>query len=199
MTAESVATCANWVKKTRPDFWQPILPLVNRNIWKRSENTQELGIWSMAPVLFSILSEMSRCFLLHRNIYAAQIGFGLKKSLSPKYLFAFYVTKKLKTIFTMRLACVQQLQGASALPVSNQSANKRPFPESPNAPSPSHLPPSAQRIHSDFQIGEGEVESPQRELLRSQLDPETTQGGRKPVPASCSLLQHLASCGRRHR
>ena len=73
----------------------------------------------------------------------------------------------------MRLACVQQLQGASALPVSNQSANKRPFPESPNAPSPSHLPPLAQRIRSDFQIGEGEMESPERETLRSWLDPES--------------------------
>ena len=31
---------------------------------KEVKNTQELGIWSMDPVLFSILSEMSRCFLL---------------------------------------------------------------------------------------------------------------------------------------
>ena len=123
----------------------------------------------MDPVLFSILSEMSRCFLLHRNIYAAQIGFGLKKSLSPKYLFAFYVKKKLKTIFTMRLACVQQLQGASALPVSNQSANKRPFPASPNAPSPLHLPPLAQRIRADIHVLESEVESPKH--LRSPPHP----------------------------
>ena len=71
------------------------------------------------------------------------------------------------------LACVQQLQGAAASPVSPQNANKRPFPDSPNAPSPSHLPPLAQRIRSDFQIGEREVESPERELLRSQLDPES--------------------------
>ena len=71
------------------------------------------------------------------------------------------------------LACVQQLHGAAASPVSTQSANKRPFPDSPNAPSPSHLPPLAQRIRSDFQIGEGEVESPERELLRSQPDPES--------------------------
>ena len=68
---------------------------------KEVKNTQELGIWSMDPVLFSILSEMSRCFLLHRNIYAAQIGFGLKKSLSPKYLFAFYVTIKIENLFFM--------------------------------------------------------------------------------------------------
>ena len=31
------------------------------------------------------------------------------------------------------LVCVQQLQGASALPGSTQSTNKRPFPDSPNA------------------------------------------------------------------
>ena len=65
------------------------------------------------------------------------------------------------------LACVQQLQGASASPVSTQSANKRPFPDSPTAPSPSHLPPLPQRIRSDILIGESEVESPEKELLRS--------------------------------
>ena len=64
-------------------------------------------------------------------------------------------------------ACVQQLQGVSALPVSSQSANKRPFPDSPNAPSPSHLPPLAQRIRSDIQVGDSEVESPEKESLRS--------------------------------
>ena len=65
------------------------------------------------------------------------------------------------------LACVQQLQGASASPVSTQSANKRPFPDSPNAPSPSHLPSLAQRIRLDIQVGESEVESPEKEILRS--------------------------------
>ena len=63
------------------------------------------------------------------------------------------------------LACVQQMQGASASPVSTQSANKRPFPDSPNAPSLSHLPPLAQRIREDIHVSEREVESP--EHLRS--------------------------------
>ena len=86
------------------------------------------------------------------------------------------------------LACVQQLQGAAASPVSTQSANKRPLPVSPNTPSPSHLPPLAQRIRSDFQIGEGEVESPERELLRSQPDlqnsksPHYVRGVPPPAP-----------------
>ena len=65
------------------------------------------------------------------------------------------------------LACVQQLQGSSASPVSTQSANKRPFPDSPNAPSPSHLPSLAQRIRLDIQVGESEIESPEKEILRS--------------------------------
>ena len=63
------------------------------------------------------------------------------------------------------LACVQQLQGASASPESTQSANKRPFPDSPNAPSPSHLPPLAQRIRADIHVLETELESPEK--LRS--------------------------------
>ena len=71
------------------------------------------------------------------------------------------------------LACVQKLQAASASSVRTPSANKRPLPDSPNTPSPSHPPPLAQRICSDFQIGEGEVESLEREALRSKLDPES--------------------------
>ena len=66
-------------------------------------------------------------------------------------------------------ACVQRLQAASALPVSNQNANKRPLPDSPSALSLSHLPPLAQRIRSDIQVGESEIESPEKEMLRSPL------------------------------
>ena len=54
-----------------------------------------------------------------------------------------------------------------ASPVSTQSANKRPLPDSPSAPSPSNLPPLSQRIRKDIQIGEREVESPEKEVLRS--------------------------------
>ena len=71
------------------------------------------------------------------------------------------------------LACVRRLQAASASPVSTPSSNKRPFPDSPNTPSPLNPPPLAQRIRSDFQISEGEVESPERESLRSRLDPDS--------------------------
>ena len=71
------------------------------------------------------------------------------------------------------LACVRRLQAASALPVSTPSSNKRPFPDSPNTPSPSNPPPLAQRIRSDFQISEGEVEFPERESNRSQLYPDS--------------------------
>ena len=66
-------------------------------------------------------------------------------------------------------ACVQRQQAASALP----SVKKRPLPISPSALSPSNLPPLAQRIRTDIQIGENEVESPERESLRSRLDPDS--------------------------
>ena len=59
------------------------------------------------------------------------------------------------------LACVQRLQGGSALSLSTPSAKKRPLPDSPNAPFPSNLPPLAQRIKKDIQVGESE-ENPQR-------------------------------------
>ena len=70
-------------------------------------------------------------------------------------------------------ACVQRLQAVSAFPVNPQSVKKRPLPISPSALSPSNLPPLAQRIRSDIQIGENEVESPERESLRSRLDPDS--------------------------
>ena len=68
------------------------------------------------------------------------------------------------------LACVQRLEADSAL----QSANKRPLPDSPSAPSPSSLPPLAQRIRKDIQVGESEIESPEKEILRSPPFPENS-------------------------
>ena len=62
-------------------------------------------------------------------------------------------------------ACVQRLQAASALP-STPSGYKRPFSDS-SSPSPSNLPPLPQRIRKDIQIEESEVESPEKETLRS--------------------------------
>ena len=67
-------------------------------------------------------------------------------------------------------ACVQRLQAVSALPKSLQNSKKRPYPDSPSAPSPSNLSPLAQRIRSDIQVGESEeVESPEKEILRRLL------------------------------
>ena len=64
-------------------------------------------------------------------------------------------------------ACVQRLQAAAASPVDPHSAKKRPLSDSPTALSPSSLLPLAQRIRSDIQIGESDVESPEKEILRS--------------------------------
>ena len=68
-------------------------------------------------------------------------------------------------------ACVQRLQAVS---VNTQGAKKRPYPDSPSAPSPSNLPPLAQRIRSDIQVGESEPDSPEKEILRSSHSPENS-------------------------
>ena len=72
------------------------------------------------------------------------------------------------------LACVQRLQAASVLPVTTSSARKRPLPSSPTVFSHLHCSPLAQRIRADFQIGENEVESPEKEkeVLRSHTSPK---------------------------
>ena len=48
------------------------------------------------------------------------------------------------------LACAQRLHADTAFPVSIQSVIKRPLPASPSAPSPSSLPPLAERIRRDI-------------------------------------------------
>ena len=63
------------------------------------------------------------------------------------------------------LASVQRQQTVAALPVSTKSAKKRPA--SPSVPSPSNLSPLAQRIRKDIGVGESEIESPEKEVLRS--------------------------------
>ena len=70
--------------------------------------------------------------------------------------------------------CVQRLQDASASPLSTQSAKKRPLPDSPSTLSPSNLLPLAQRIRTDIQVGESEVETPEKEVLRSSPCPESS-------------------------
>ena len=76
-------------------------------------------------------------------------------------------------------ACVQRLQAVSASPVSIQSVRKRPLPDSPSAPFLSNILPLAQRIRSDIQVGECEVVSPEKEILRSSPLPENPTS---PIP-----------------
>ena len=82
-------------------------------------------------------------------------------------------------------ASVQRLQGTSAMPVNNQNAQKRPFSDSPGAPSPSNLPPLAQRIRSDIQVGESEeLESPEKEILRISPFPKSPESQSPPSSPS---------------
>ena len=71
-------------------------------------------------------------------------------------------------------ACVQRLKAEPTLQVSAVSARKRAPSRSPSPPSPSNRSPLAQRMRTDFQIGENEMDSPERESLRSQPYPEKT-------------------------
>ena len=99
-------------------------------------------------------------------------------------------------------ACVQRLQAASALPVSTPSANKRPLPISPSAPSPSNLSPLARRIRSEIHVGDSEVESPEKEVLRSSSPPDNSppiSPCAKHLPAPAPLVftpvcQKVLSC-----
>ena len=82
-------------------------------------------------------------------------------------------------------ACVKQLQADKTSKVSTQSAGKRPLLNSPTVLSSPNCSPLAQRIRSDFRIGECEVESPEREFLRSQPSPE------EPLPPSSPCVKGL--------
>ena len=94
-------------------------------------------------------------------------------------------------------ACVQRLQAVSALSVSTPSGNKRPFPDSPS-PSPSNHPSLSQRIRKDIQIGESEVESPEKEILRCQPIPENSPAHFSPclkeIPSPVPLAPEKLSC-----
>ena len=67
-------------------------------------------------------------------------------------------------------AAVERLKADPVLsrPEVNISSTRKRAPYS----SPSHQSPLAQRMRSDFQIGESEVESPEKELLRNNFSPE---------------------------
>ena len=81
-------------------------------------------------------------------------------------------------------ACVQRPRAASASPVS---AKKRPLSDSPTALSPSSLLPLAQRIRSDIQIGESDVESPEKEILRSSPIPPNSPFPISPIAFTSGL------------
>ena len=87
---------------------------------------------------------------------------------------------------------VGRRQTVAALSEVSQSAKKRPFPTSPSVPSPSNLPPLAQRIRKDIQVGESEVESPEKEVLRGptflENSPPPLSPGAKGLPSPVSLV-----------
>ena len=66
------------------------------------------------------------------------------------------------------LACVQHLHAESTLPGDTSSARKR------TVLSPSNCSPLAQRIRLDLQLGSSEVDSPEKEALRSCFSPENS-------------------------
>ena len=70
-------------------------------------------------------------------------------------------------------------QAASACVQRLQTAKKRAL---DSTTSPSKTSPLAQRLRSDFKIGDSEIESPERELLRSRPSPEKPPS---PVSPSC--------------
>ena len=78
-----------------------------------------------------------------------------------------------------------------------QAAKKRPFPDSPS-PSPSNHPSLSQRIRKDIQIGESEVESPEKEILRCQPIPENSPAYFSPclkeIPSPVPLAPEKLSC-----
>ena len=98
-------------------------------------------------------------------------------------------------------ACVQRLQADPALQVNIQHVKKRPL-NLTTALSPCNTSPLAQGMRSDFQIGESEVESPERELLRSQPSHENSpspvspclKGLPSPAPLVFTPSKEKSSC-----
>ena len=77
-------------------------------------------------------------------------------------------------------------------------AKKRPLPASPSAHSPSP-PPLAQRIRTDIHVGESEIESPEKEILRSPPFPENSPSpispcAKGPSPAPLVFTPVKSSC-----
>ena len=95
--------------------------------------------------------------------------------------------------------CVQRLQADSASRVNTESARKRPF--SPSTPSSKSQSPLAQKIRADLHISECEVDSPERECLRSQppekspspSSPPSARGFPSPAPLVLTPAKKLES------
>ena len=66
------------------------------------------------------------------------------------------------------------------------------MPASPSVPSPSNLPPLAQRIRKDIEVEESEVESPEKEVLRSltflENSPSPLSPRTKGIPSPAPLV-----------
>ena len=127
-----------------PTLKRPIIPLFPEGYAPPHYNTKQ------APKLSSRRRKKYRRSVLHRAALAVP-------NLPPP---------ENGSLRQAAQASVQRLKAGSAFPVSTPSGNKRPFPDS-SSPSPSNLPPLPQRIRKDIQIDESEVESPEKEILRS--------------------------------
>ena len=135
---------------TVPTTQRPIIPLFPKGFPQGSP--------SASPKVSSKQRKNYQRSVLHRA------GLAASSLPSPKY----------GSLRQAASACVQRLQTDQASKVTTEKSRKRPLQDSPNVLSPSNCSPLAQRIRSDLQIGEGEVEveSPERELLRTQSSPE---------------------------
>ena len=130
---------------------RPIHPLFPKGCFPRGSDADSVTKHASKKKVSSRQRKSYRRSVLHRAALAAP-------SLPPP---------KNGSLRQVAQACIQRLQAVS---VSTQNAKKR----SATLLSPSNLAPLAQRIRSDIGIAECEVESPERELLRSQLCPENT-------------------------
>ena len=122
----------------------PIHPLFPQGCFPQKSNADSNNKQASQMKFSSRQRKSYRRSVLHRAALAAS-------SLPPP---------KSGSLRQVAQACVQRLQAVSASPVNHTSAKKRPLPDSPSALSSSNLLPLAQRIRTDIQIGESEVESP---------------------------------------
>ena len=130
---------------TAPTSQRPIIPLFPKGFPEGSP--------SASPKVSSRQRKSYRRSVLHRA------GLAASSLPSPKY----------GSLRQAASACVERLEADQK---TTEKSRKRPLHDSPNILSPSNPVPFAQRIRSDLQIGEGEIESPEREVLRTQSFPE---------------------------